>query len=120
MIDFANDPLNFGDLILDPATNDFLEEVDSLSIVLSELKEMFEMPLADDIDYPEIFSKQRRAQNSDEYSDQIARVRDAERIIRMHPAIDKTSIDVSLNTDDRLIISFKLTTGEVANRIIMK
>lgn len=56
MIDFANDLIQFGDLTLDPSDNDLLSDSNSVCIVLSEIREMFEMTVADDIDYPEIYS----------------------------------------------------------------
>lgn len=112
MIDFANDPIVFGDLTFDSATDDLLVETSSVAVVVSEVREMFEMTVADDIDYPEIFSRQRATMNSSEFSDQAARIRDAERILNLHPAIYGKSVDVKLSESGKLIVSFSLKTGE--------
>lgn len=119
MIDFTNDPLKFGDLVLDSANDDLMTDSNSIRIVLSEIREMFEMTVADDLDYPEIYSRQRAAANSTEYSDQAGRIRDAERILRFHPAIDLQSIEVSLNFENRILVNFRLRTGEVLKGFIM-
>ncbi|EMN54896.1 LIC10183 family protein [Leptospira interrogans] len=120
MFDFRNDPDHFGDLVLDPANDDFQIDSDSIRIVLSEIREMFEMQVADDIDFPEIFSKQRVVMNSSEYADQAARLRDAERILCLHPFIETSSLNVDLNSENNLVVSFRLTTGESVNRLLMR
>ncbi|EKT88113.1 LIC10183 family protein [Leptospira santarosai] len=120
MIDFSNDPLSFGDLVLDSANNDLQIDSIPVRIVLSEVREMFEMTVADDLDYPEIYSRQRAAMNSTEFMDQAARIRDAERILNSHPMIDTDSIDVGLNSENGLIVSFKLKTGEAVQSFVMR
>ncbi|EMO64239.1 hypothetical protein LEP1GSC133_0814 [Leptospira borgpetersenii serovar Pomona str. 200901868] len=120
MIDFANDPLSFGDLVLDPSNDDLQIDSMSVRIVLSEVREMFEMTVADDLDYPEIYSRQRAAQNSNDSMAQAARIRDAERILNLHPMIDTNSIDVGLNSDNRLVVSFKLKSGEAVQSFVMR
>ncbi|AYV56129.1 LIC10183 family protein [Leptospira kmetyi] len=120
MIDFGNDPIRFGDLTLDASDDDLLSDANSVRIVLSEVREMFEMTVADDIDYPEIYSRQRVALNSTEYGDQAARIRDAERILKIHPAIDSKSIDVALDMENRIVVDFRLKTGESVKGILMK
>ncbi|WP_017852033.1 LIC10183 family protein [Leptospira interrogans serovar Szwajizak] len=120
MIDFANDPVSFGDLILDYSNDDIQTDSNSVRIVLSEIRDMFEMTVADDLDYPEIYSRQRAAQNSTEFMDQAARVRDAERILNLHPIIDTNSIDVGLNSENGLVVSFKLKTGEAVQGFVMR
>ncbi|AVQ10748.1 Uncharacterized protein XB16_0401 [Leptospira santarosai] len=120
MIDFSNDPISFGDLVLDSANDDLQTDTNSIRIVLSEIREMFEMTVADDLDYPEIYSRQRAAMNSTEFTDQAARIRDAERILNLHPMIDTDSIDVSLNSENGLEVSFKLKTGEAVQSFVMR
>ncbi|WP_016759412.1 LIC10183 family protein [Leptospira weilii] len=120
MLDFRNDPEQFGDLVLDPANDDLQTDSDSVRIVLSEIREMFEMQVADDIDYPEIYSKQRAVMNSSEYADQAARLRDAERILSLHPFIETSSLVVDLNSENNLIVSFRLTTGETVSKLLMR
>ncbi|MBM9499370.1 hypothetical protein JWG44_03805 [Leptospira sp. 201903071] len=119
MIDFANDPVVFGDLFLDSSNDDLMNDSNAIRIVLSEIREMFEMTVADDIDYPEIYSRQRSAGNSTEYSDQAGRIRDAERILKFHPAIDYGSIDVSLSFENRILVTFRLKTGEFLKGVVM-
>ncbi|MBE8363434.1 LIC10183 family protein [Leptospira borgpetersenii] len=120
MIDFANDPVSFGDLILDYSNDDIQTDSNSVRIILSEIREMFEMTVADDLDYPEIYSRQRLAMNSTEFMDQAARIRDAERILNLHPMIDSSSIDVGLNSENGLVVSFKLKTGEAVQSFVMR
>ncbi|WP_061249279.1 LIC10183 family protein [Leptospira alstonii] len=120
MIDFANDPIRFGDLALDSSDDDLLSDTNAVRIVLSEVREMFEMNVADDIDYPEIYSRQRIVLNSTEYNDQAARIRDAERILKLHPSIDSGSIDVTLDMESRIVVDFRLKTGESVKGILMK
>ncbi|AOP32572.1 hypothetical protein A0128_00975 [Leptospira tipperaryensis] len=119
MIDLANDPVVFGDLTLDSSNDDLMVDSSSIRLVLSEIREMFEMTIADDIDYPEIYSRQRAAANSTEYADQAARIRDAEKFLKFHPAIDARSIDVSLNSENRILVSFFLKTGESLKGFVM-
>lgn len=118
MIDF--DKTELGDLRLDPATNDIALQINPLQVVSSEIIEMFDMALGDDIDYPEIYSNQRQAMNSTEFKDQAFRVRDAERILRLHPLIKNDSIEVSLNTGNQIIVSFELNSGEKLNGFVMR
>ncbi|EKN89883.1 hypothetical protein LEP1GSC034_0994 [Leptospira interrogans str. 2003000735] len=120
MIDFSNDPVSFGDLVLDYSNDDLQTDSNSVRIVLSEIREMFEMTVADDLDYPEIYSRQRAAQNSTEFIDQAARVRDAERILNLHPMIDTNSIDVGLNSENGIVVSFHLKTGEAVQSFVMR
>lgn len=120
MLDLIASPENPADIMLDPATNDIRVEVNPIQIVVNELIEMFDMVSGDDIDYPEIYSRQRRAMNSTEFSDQAFRIRDAERILRLHPSIRNDTIEVSLNRDNQLMISFRLTTGEELKSFTMK
>ncbi|MBW0433316.1 hypothetical protein DLM76_06575 [Leptospira yasudae] len=120
MIDFANDPTRFGDLVLDSSDDDLLSDGNAVRVVLSEVREMFEMTVGDDIDYPEIYSRQRIALNSTEYADQAARIRDAERILKLHPLVDPRSIDVSLDVESRIVVDFRLKTGESIKGILMK
>ncbi|EMN65805.1 hypothetical protein Lepto782_00990 [Leptospira interrogans serovar Canicola] len=119
MIDFANDSVQFGDLTLDPSDNDLLSDSNSVRIVLSEIREMFEMTVADDIDYPEIYSRQRIAQNSTEYDELSERIQDAERILKFHPIINPQSINIILDEERRLVVDFRLKTGESVKEILM-
>jgi hypothetical protein len=120
MMDLASSIENRADIILDPATNDLKVEFNPILVVISELIEMFDMVSGDDIDYPEIYSKQRKAMNSTEFADQAFRIRDAERVLRLHPMIKNDTIEVSLNREDQLMISFKLTTGEEMKSFVMR
>lgn len=99
-----------GDMLLD-AGDDLAEFEREADIVLAEIREHFEMRPADDIDYPELYSRQRRLMNSHEDSDSLERLRDAERILAQHPAIRDSSISVSLETDKSLTISFQTLSG---------
>ncbi|MCE9499162.1 MAG: hypothetical protein K8R21_01400 [Leptospira sp.] len=119
MPDFANDPLSFPDIVLDPGTNDIQVETDDAQVILSQIVESFEMRNADDIDYPEIYSRQRLSMNSDKLGDRF-RVNDAERIIALNPLINPDSIEVEMTEQKRLRLNFKLKSGQAVRDFVMR
>ncbi|MCB1158730.1 MAG: hypothetical protein H7A25_22135 [Leptospiraceae bacterium] len=93
MSDFATKDF---DLMIDEASGDFLLEEDTRIVLENRLIEAFDMPPGDDIDFPSVFSRQRENLNSDNESDVLKRIRDAERILKEQSEIDPDSIQVSL------------------------
>jgi hypothetical protein len=108
-----------GDLKLD-AADDLAVQSDDLRIILAEIKEHFEMRPADDLDYPELYSRQRRMQGSDDPSDRLARIMDAERMLAQHPAIVPDSIGVDLDASDALTVSFRTKSGQFVRNFQLK
>ncbi len=68
------------DLVLLDSSNDFA--IDETDTTMSEVIEAFDMSIADDIDYPEIYSLQRQFANSDDPTDVQRRIMDAKRILK--------------------------------------
>lgn len=101
------------DLLIDTSTLDMESENSLLIAISSEIIEYFDMQPADDIDFPEIFSRQRSSVNSDDTIDMLRRKRDAERILKSYPEIRLDSILVAIR-DNSLDIQFRLISG-VAN-----
>jgi len=108
-----------GDLKLD-AADDLAIQSDDLRIILAEIKEHFEMRPADDLDYPEIYSRQRRMQGSDDPADGLARIMDAERMLSQHPAILGDSIAVDIEDNDTLSVSFRTKSGQFVRNFQLK
>ncbi len=104
-----------GDLLLSQASSDFQQQSSRKEAVLSQVIESFDMPFADDIDFPFLHSRQRQAHNAPEdaqgLSSLAARMVDAERILIQHPDIAPESIDVSVSSDKTPIIDFTLKNG---------
>lgn len=98
------------DLLIDKSTLDLETENDLLTAIMLEIIEHFDMQPADDIDFPEIYSKQREGMNSDDTLDLLIRKQDAERILKSYSEINLESIDVKVN-GKQLDIKFRLTTG---------
>lgn len=108
-----------GDLKLD-ASDDLAVQSDDLRIILAEIKEHFEMRPADDLDFPELYSRQRRMQGSDDPADGLARIMDAERMLAQHPAILPDSIAVELDATDALTASFRTKSGQFVRNFQLK
>lgn len=98
-------------LKIDPKTKDFSFLEDEVTEVLQQVIEAFDMTPADDIDYPEIFSRQREFFNSSDPVDKQRRIADAYRILRNFPEIDPNTLDITINEDERLNLKFRLKTG---------
>lgn len=101
------------DLKIEPKTGDFSFLEDEVTEVLQQVIEAFDMTPADDIDYPEIFSRQREFLNSSDPVDKQRRIADAHRILRNFPEIDPNTLDITINEDERLKLKFRLKTGIV-------
>ncbi len=69
------------------------------------------MSPADDIDFPEIYSRQRRHLLEDDDSGPQERMNDAFRILEQFSQIDSNTIKVSI-LKEGLSIYFRLKTGE--------
>lgn len=105
------------DLVIDNGSNDFASESDVVNSILSQLIEAMDMSQADDIDYPDMFSKQRESFQSDDPTDEYRRVVDAENILSRFAEIDPESIEVEL-AEKNLQIQFRLKTGQVIQRLL--
>lgn len=99
------------DIKFETKTEDFAFIDDEITEVLEQIIEAFDMTPADDIDYPEVFSRQREFLNSDDPIDQSRRIADATRILRNFPEIDPNSIDISIDEKNKLKLKFNLKTG---------
>ncbi|MEM7182718.1 MAG: hypothetical protein AAF518_17525 [Spirochaetota bacterium] len=98
------------DLTLKKGTNDFSEEFDNKEVITQQIITAFDMKPADDIDYPEFFSKQRASINSENPVDVQHRIQDAYRIIEQFPQIDQQSVEVDF-ISERLSVNFQLKEG---------
>lgn len=105
MLDLAVD--EFNDLTLDEGTNDFKTELVPKNAIVLRIIEMFDMQVADDIDYPTIFSDQRRFINSDKVEDELERVNQAKKLLESVNEVDKDSIDISI-VNDKLTADFSI------------
>lgn len=76
--------------------------------LLEQIIEAFDMTPADDIDYPEIYSRQREFLNTEDAVDQTRRIADATRILRNFPEIDQNSIDITIDEKNKLAIKYKV------------
>ncbi|MBE7439132.1 MAG: hypothetical protein HS115_11795 [Spirochaetales bacterium] len=108
-----------GDFKLD-AADDLAVVSDDLRIVLAEIREHMEMRPADDVDYPELYSRQRRMQGSDDDADALARIMDAERILSQHPAIQPDSVSVQYSDAGGLEMSFRTKSGQTVRNFLLK
>ncbi|PJZ43637.1 hypothetical protein CH361_19445 [Leptospira brenneri] len=59
------------------------------------LVEAFDMPVADDIDFPEIYSRQRVFLKSDDLISKHERLSDIQRVLNYFPAIDSRTIEIT-------------------------
>lgn len=76
------------DLVLSESTFDLEDEYAEELSTNQEIMEHFDMQIGDDIDFPEIFSKQRENVNSDDLASDMKRVEDAKRILKEYPVKD--------------------------------
>ncbi|EMJ94838.1 LIC10183 family protein [Leptospira alstonii] len=109
-MDFLTDTLT-SDLLLDSKTFDFAETESEVDVVRAMVIEAFDMSPADDIDFPEIYSRQRRHLLEDDDSGPQERMNDAFRILEQFSQIDSNTIKVSI-LKEGLSIYFRLKTGE--------
>lgn len=109
-VDFLTDALT-EDLLLDSKTFDFAESESEIEVVRSMVMEAFDMTPADDIDFPEIYSRQRKHLYEDDDSGPQERMNDAFRILEQFPQIDSDTIKISV-LKEGLSIYFRLKTGE--------
>ncbi|EIE02833.1 LIC10183 family protein [Leptospira licerasiae] len=100
-----------GDLLLDSKTFDFATNESELDAVRSMVIEAFDMTLADDIDFPEFYSLQRKHLFEEDESGPQERLNDAYRILAQFPQIDQSTVEVS-SLDKGIGISFRLKSGE--------
>ncbi len=107
-----------GDLKIDVRTNDIAVTQDELEEFLEQVIEAFDMSVADDIDFPEIYSRQREFINSDDPTDKTRRIADAMRILKHFPEINSDSIQVDITDNNRLQVNFKLNSGTQFRREI--
>jgi len=105
------------DLVIDAKSNDLGLDGNLANEIFSQLLEAMDMPIADDIDYPEFYSSQRESFLSDDPTDEYRRINDAERILARFPEIDSESIEVDL-VGKNLQIQFRLKTGQVVKRLL--
>ncbi len=103
------------DLLLSKASHDWQRQSSPLEAVRFMVIESFDMPFADDIDFPSWHSRQRQFHNAPEDTENLsslaARMIDAQRILVQHPEIDPESIDIGIDADKTLVIDFKLKNG---------
>jgi hypothetical protein len=99
------------DLKMSSSTDDFAESSSELEDILDQVIEAFDMQPADDIFYPEIFSRQREFLNSDDPVDKNRRIADATRILKLFPEINPDSIDVQITESNKLQVQFSTITG---------
>ncbi|ULH28743.1 60S ribosomal export protein NMD3 [Leptospira weilii] len=109
-MDFLTDALT-SDLLLDSKTFDFAETESEGDVVRAMVIEAFDMSPADDIDFPEIYSRQRKHLYEDDDSGPQERMNDAFRILEQFSQIDSNTIKVSI-LKEGLSIYFRLKTGE--------
>ncbi|WP_061223987.1 LIC10183 family protein [Leptospira weilii] len=109
-MDFLTDNLT-SDLLLDSKTFDFADSESEADVVRAMVIEAFDMSPADDIDFPEIYSRQRRHLLEDDDSGPQERMNDAVRILEQFPQIDSDTIKISV-LKEGLSIYFRLKTGE--------
>lgn len=106
MLDFAVDENN--DFVLDEGTNDFKDELVPKNAIVLRIIEMFDMCIADDIDYPAMYSDQRRFVNSDKVEDELERINQAKKLLESVVEIDKDSIDINIE-NDKLVADFSIS-----------
>lgn len=105
------------DLVIDAKTNDLALDGDLANSIFLQLVEAMDMAVADDIDYPDFFSKQRQSYLSDDPSDEFRRISDAENILSRFPEIDQDSIDLEI-VSSRLQVQFRLKSGQLLRRLL--
>ncbi|EPE86565.1 hypothetical protein LEP1GSC021_4771 [Leptospira noguchii str. 1993005606] len=109
-MDFLTDALTT-DLLLDSKNFDFADSESEMDVVRSMVIEAFDMTPADDIDFPEMYSNQRKHLHEDDDSGPQERMNDAFRILSQFPQIDSDTIKIS-TPKEGLSIYFRLRTGE--------
>lgn len=119
MIDFKKNTTQsgiFGDLVLRDSDADLDIEEDESKAIEAESIAIFDMTPADDIDSPLLFSKQRQAMGGEKESSILQRVKDAKRILRLIPGIDPDSIQITVDNNDVLVVSY-LTNTQISVQI---
>jgi hypothetical protein len=110
---------SFMDIILAP-DEDFAENIHQKQIVLNEIMEQFDMVVGDDIDFPMLHSEQMAHTQSDDPAAPLARIADAERMLREHPLIDNNTIQVNVNDQDQIVVDFDLVPSASIEKFLMK
>ena len=95
-----------GDLVLDPADDLALSLEGGRGLVLDQVAEQMEMRPADDIDFPELYSRQRRGESAHDGLGDMDRIRDAERILRQHPAVVSENAGAAMDNKGNLVLTF--------------
>ncbi|MBW9233596.1 hypothetical protein JQK62_15005 [Leptospira santarosai] len=109
-MDFLTDALT-SDLLLDSKNFDFADSESEIEVVRSMVIEAFDMTPADDIDFPEMYSNQRKHLYEDDDSGPQERMNDAFRILSQFSQIDSDTIKISV-LKEGLSIYFRLKSGE--------
>ncbi|MDI7196286.1 hypothetical protein QMM61_06145 [Leptospira santarosai] len=109
-MDFLIDTLT-SDLLLDSKNFDFADSESEVDVVRSMIIEAFDMAPADDIDFPEIYSRQRKHLYEDDDSGPQERMNDAVRILEQFDQIDQSTVNVTIQPKG-LSIYFRLKSGE--------
>lgn len=100
-----------GDLMLDPATDDLRVDESDIGPVMAAIRELFEMPPADDLSHPEYYSRQRSFQGSEGSTAELERIQDARRLLKLIPEINQNSVDIAI-VDGLLDVQFNLVSGQ--------
>lgn len=100
-----------GDLELDRATHDIAVDESELGPVMAAVLELFEMRPADDLSYPDLYSRQREYQDADDPVAQQKRRLDAKRLLSYIPEIDQDTINITFASDGVMDVEFLLVSG---------
>lgn len=85
-----------GDLMLDSAFNDLAVDETEIAPIMANLRELFEMTMADDLSHPEIHSGQRAFMDTDDVLALSQRKTDAARLLKSMEEIDPDSIYITI------------------------
>lgn len=107
-MDFATDSVT-KDLAFEEKTKELKILDHDRDIISSMLIEAFDMPIADDLDFPEIYSRQRSFLKSDDLVSSQERMSDIQRVLGYFPSIDSRTIEVT-NEDKQKPIAIYFRT----------